>query len=74
MSDIVERPKTARPDRTDAPDEVPIFGSEAEAREFWATHDSAPYCGRMEDASATPPAELAVGPGRAGSTARRRPR
>ncbi len=53
--------------------QIPEFATEEEAREFWATHDSAPYFALMEDVSGTPPAELQRGPGRERSTARKRP-
>lgn len=52
---------------------LPEFTTEEEAREFWASHDSAPYFKAMEDVTATPPAELRRGPGRGGSRARKRP-
>src|SRR5215216_4899108 len=55
------------------PDRIPEFAFEDEAREFWETHDSSPYWDQMEDVTDSPPASLAVGPGRQGSTARRRP-
>ena len=73
MSNNPERPKMARPDPPDALDEIPTFGSEDEAREFWATHDSAPFFEQLDDVSDAPPVESRIGPGRAGSTARRRP-
>ena len=73
MSGAGVHAKMAGADPTGDPDEMPTFATEDEAREFWATYDSALYFARMEDVSATPPADLGIGPGRAGSTARRRP-
>ena len=52
---------------------LPEFESAVEIREFWDTHDSAPYWDQMEDVTNNPPPELAIGPGRSGSRAPRRP-
>ena len=54
-------------------EQPPTFTTEEEAREFWATHSSAPYFAAMEDVTTTPPAELRPGPGRQGARARKRP-
>ncbi len=55
------------------PERVPEFATEEEAREFWDTHDSTYYLEGMEDVTHNPPPDLKRGPGREGSTARRRP-
>jgi len=55
------------------PERVPEFATEEEAREFWDTHDSTYYLEGTEDVTHNPPPELKRGPGREGSTARRRP-
>ena len=73
MSDTVERRAAPRSDQSPAIDPIPDSETEEEAREFWATHDSAPYFDQMEDVTASPPIDLGVGGGRAGSTVRRRP-
>ena len=52
---------------------IPTFATEEEAREFWDTHSSADYWDEMEDVTNNPPADLLQGPGREGSTARKRP-
>jgi len=57
----------------DHPRSIPVFATEEEAREFWATHDSADYWDQMENVTATPPSQLGIGPGRAGSRTRKRP-
>lgn len=57
----------------DHPQSLPVFTTEEEAQEFWATHDSTNYWDQMEDVTATPPPQLGIGPGRAGSRARKRP-
>lgn len=54
-------------------EQPPTFTTEEEAREFWATHSSAPYFAAMEDVTNTPSAELRPGPGRQGTHARKRP-
>ncbi len=46
---------------------------EAEAREFWMTHDSSPYWDQMEDVTDSPPPNLKRRAPGARSTARRRP-
>ncbi len=73
MSDIAEHEGQSSIRIQDAAEQPPAFTSEDEAREFWATHDSAPYFERTEDVTATPPVDLRPGPGRAGSRARKRP-
>jgi len=69
------RDTVSGPDRE--PERVPVtlpqFDTEEEARDFWERHDSAPYWDQMEDVTNSPPADMAVGPGRAGSRARKRP-
>jgi hypothetical protein len=45
---------------------------EQQLREFWDTHSSADYWNEGEDVTNNPPAELAEGPGRAGSRAVKR--
>ena len=72
MTDIAER-EDVNLDDADYPERIPKFASEEEARDFWDTHDSAPYWDQMEDVTNSPPPELRRGPGRAGSRARRRP-
>ena len=65
-----------RPDSADRPNPsppLPTASTEEEIREFWDTHDSSPYWDQMEDVTDSPPPELAIGPGREGSKARRRP-
>ncbi len=57
----------------DHPHSIPVFTTEEEAQEFWATHDSTDYWDQMENVTATPPRQLGIGPGRAGSRARKRP-
>lgn len=73
MSDIDEHEGQRSTRIENAAGQPPAFNSEDEAREFWATHDSAPYFERMEDVTATPPIDLRPAPGRAGSRARKRP-
>ena len=73
MSDTVERRAAPRSEQSPPIEPIPVFETEEEAREFWATHDSAPYFDQMEDMIASPPIDLDVGGGRAGSTTRRRP-
>jgi hypothetical protein len=70
MSDIASKADTSE-EGSFRP--IPQFTTEEEAREFWETHDSTDYWDQMEDVTATPPAQLATGPGRAGSRARKRP-
>ncbi len=61
------------PSNTTYPERIPTFASEEEAREFFDTHDIAPYWDQMEDVTESPPATLGIGPGREGSRARKRP-
>lgn len=70
MNAIVRK---ATPGAQDASRFLPSFTTEGEAREFWANHDSAEYWDQTEDVTETPPAQLGIGPGRAGSRARKRP-
>lgn len=67
MSDI------GRKTRGSAPQSIPTFATEEGARAFWETHDSTEFWDQMEDVTATPPAQLGIGPGRAASKARKRP-
>jgi len=55
------------------PERVPEFATEAEEQDFWDTHSSAPYFFEGEDVTRNPPPEMGRGPGREGSTARKRP-
>jgi len=55
------------------PEQVPDFATEEEEREFWDTHDSTYYLEGTEDVTHNPPPEMGRGPGREGSTARKRP-
>ena len=55
------------------PDRLPDFATEEDARAFWDTHDSSAYWDQMEDVTDAPPPSLTVGPGREGSSARKRP-
>lgn len=70
MSDTVSGPDT---ETKGVPLTLPEFATEEETREFWDTHDSAPYWHLMQGVTHPPPPDLAVGPGRAGSRARKRP-
>ena len=69
MSDFASKTNASE----DVERSIPAFRTEEEAREFWDTHESTEYWHQMEDVTATPPAQLATGPGRAGSRARKRP-
>ncbi|MGI8689888.1 MAG: CopG family antitoxin [Thermomicrobiales bacterium] len=70
MNEINKMPDTSAEDH---PHSIPVFTTEEEAQEFWTTHDSTDYWDQMENVTATPPLQLATGPGRAGSRARKRP-
>ena len=66
--------------RSPATPPIPSFATEEEAREYWATHDSALFFDQMEDVTNSPPPDLRTGPGRrpgnlpsAEGWARRRP-
>ena len=69
MSDFARKTNTSE----GATRPIPEFRTEEEAREFWDTHESTDYWDQMEDVTATPPAQLGIGPGREGSRARKRP-
>ncbi|HEX5504245.1 MAG TPA: hypothetical protein VFW96_16590 [Thermomicrobiales bacterium] len=56
-----------------APEDLPEFATEDDEAEYWSQHDSSALMPCGEDVSDAPPAELRVGPGRAGTRARARP-
>lgn len=56
------------------PAEIPEFATEAQAREFWETHDSTYYWNQLEDVTDSPPAELEEGPSPEEAAARPLPR
>jgi hypothetical protein len=53
--------------------EIPIFSSEAEEAEFWATHDTSLLWDQGEDVTNSPPPNLRRRPPGVESTARKRP-
>jgi hypothetical protein len=53
--------------------EVPVFSSEAEEADFWATHDTSLLWEQGEDVTNDPPPNLRRRPPGAESTARKRP-
>ncbi len=73
MSDTAKGEAMAQTSPEDYPEQIPELATEEDAREFWATHDSARYFEQMEDVTAAVPANLRRGPGPAGSRARKRP-
>jgi hypothetical protein len=73
MTDTVERATPGAASLLPKAYVIPEFASEAEEAEFWANHDISELLDQMEDVTGSPPSELAVGSGRTGSRARKRP-
>ena len=73
MTDTAEAIRPDSSEHLPHPPSLPTFATEQEVRDFWDTQDTAPYWDQMEDVTDSPPPDLAIGPGRAGSRAPRRP-